>query len=298
MTRRRIHDLLDRLAGAEDRFLRSEFLAPALPGGMVQVRVEGVVCRLRADADFRGWGVFRPTGAAAAALVRRATLAEQRRYLDLFPRRRAILCKPLKGRWLAWPAHHGDRRFGAPALFPVRLVEESQPFDVAETRFDGVQSWFERLDARADPAAAAYLRQALNELTSPVEIHRRGLSAEERAAYGVLFALRQETERDRTEDRLRAALGHAGAELAGYVERDDGYRVEYAVDGERHVSVVNKDDLTVQLAGICLSGADRHFDLHSLVGVLREGREDGVLRIGGDNDGMDEERYWQVHPRR
>src|SRR5262245_45475370 len=131
MPRRCVHDLLDRLAGAEDRFRHGEFLAPALPGGVVQVRVEGVVCRFRLDVDFRGWGVFRPTGAATATLIRRATLAEQRRYLDLFPRWRVILCRPQKDRWLAWPAHHGDGRFGPPALFSVRLVEEAQTFDVA-----------------------------------------------------------------------------------------------------------------------------------------------------------------------
>ena len=296
MARRRLNELLDRLAGAEDRFLRSEFLAPALPGGVVQVRIEGVVFRLRITPDFRGWGVFRPTGAAAATLVRRAVLAERRRYLDLFPRRRVILCRPFARDWQAWPAHHGDRRFGAPALLPVRLVEEAQSFDVAETRFDGVQAWFERLDARADPAAAAYLRQELNAMTPPEQVHRRGLSGEERTAYAVLFTLRREAKRDRTEDRLRTALAHAGAELAGYVERDDGYRVEYAVNGERHVSVVSKADLSVQLAGVCLSGADGRFDLHSLVSVLREAHGEHVLRVG-EHGGMAEEQYWRVHPR-
>jgi hypothetical protein len=295
MARRRVDELLDRFAAAEERFRHSEFLAPALPGGIVHVRLEGVICRLRLDGDFRGWGVFRPTGPATAALVRRATFAEQRRYLELFPRRRVILCRARGDRWQAWPAHHGDRRFGPPELLPVRLVEEAQPFDVARTRFDGVQSWFEQTDPRADPAAAAYLRQALGARIPPDRLQRRGLSAEERAAYGVLFELRRQQERDRTEDRLRDALGHAGAELAGYVERADGIRVEYRVDGERHVSVVDKDDLSLQLAGICLSGEDRHFDLSSLVGVLREAR--GVLRVG-DEGGIAEEQYWHVHPRR
>src|SRR5438270_13946382 len=126
MARRRVHELLERFAAAEERFARSEFLAPALPGGVVQVRLEGVLCRLRPDGNFRGWGVFRPTGPATATLVRRATLAEQRRYLELFPRRRVVLCWPLRDSWQAWPAHHSDRR---PALLPVRLVEEAQAFD-------------------------------------------------------------------------------------------------------------------------------------------------------------------------
>jgi hypothetical protein len=181
-------------------------------------------------------------------------------------------------------------------LLPVRFVEEGQRFDVVETRFDGVQAWFDRADARADPASAAYLREALDRGTPPEQLRRRGLTGAERAAYGQVLVRRQAALRDRTEDRLRAALGHAGADLAGYIERADGYRVEYTVDGERHVSVVNKDDLAIQLAGVCLAGADGHFDLASLVGVLRQAHAAAALRIGAG--GMDEDLYWQLHPRR
>jgi hypothetical protein len=290
--RRPIHDLLNRLAAAEERFLAAEFLAPLPRGGVVGVRVAGVVCRLRVADDFTGWGVFRPTSATTARLVRPASLSERRRYLELLPARRLVLCQPRGVHWLAQPMH------GAAELLSVHLVEDGQRFDVVEARCDGVQHWFERSDGRADPAAAAYLREAFLLRTPPDQIRRPGLGGAQRATYAIAHELRAHAERDRTEERLRAALAHAGGDLRGYLARDDGLRVEYEVDGERHVSLVRKDDLSVQLAGVCLNGEDARFDLHSLVGVLREAHGEDVLRIGEDNRGMDEQRYWQVHPAR
>ena len=67
------------------------------------------------------------------------------------------------------------------------------------------------------------------------------------------------------------ARATSGAELREYQSAGDVYRVGYEVDGQRHVStVVSKKDLSVQVAGICLSGEDENFDLQSLVGVIRE----------------------------
>ena len=289
----RINDLIDRLAAAEARFRGGEFLAPAVRGGVVFVRVAGVVCRFAVPKRFRGWGVFRPDG-RAAKLIREASLAERQCYLDLFPRRPMILLGRDGPDWVGWPAHQADSRFGRPTVVPVRLAEDGQPFDRVETRFDGSTAWFDRPDERADPTAAAYLRDALRDMTAPELVNRPRLTVEARIAYRLAWQARKELLRDKTEDRLREALGHAGAELRGYVERADAYRVEFAVEGRPHVSVVNKADLTVQLAGICLDGADRQFDLGSLVGVLRQA--DGVLRIG--DDGMAEEQYWEIHPPR
>jgi hypothetical protein len=296
-TSQRVRELLDRLAAAEDRFLRSEFLSPAVGGAPVRVRVAGVVCGLRAEpADFRGWGVWRPTSHSAARLARPASLAERQRYLELFPLVRLILCRRAGDHYLATPAHRADARFRFEGLVPVHLAEDGQPFEVVEARFDGARCWFERLDPRRDPAAAAYLRQALQDAVTAEKLCRPGLTAEERAAYALVHG---PAEQDRTEGRLLRALAHAGADLKGYVERDDCFRVEYVVDGERHVSVVDKRNLSVQVAGICLSGEDGRFDLQSLVGVLREAQQDGaVLRIGADNEGMNEEHYWHVHPPR
>lgn len=276
MAKKPIGEVLDRLAAAEEEFLRHSFLAPVRRGGGVRVRLAGVVCRLRVEpAGFEGWGVFRPLSHAAARLVRQASLAERQRYLDLFPLVRLVLCGRRGGEWLAVPAHQADRRFRIEGAVPVALVDDAQRFEVVETRFDGTQFWFERADPRRDPAAAAYLRRALEAMTEPDALDRPGLTAEERTAYAVNYWPRLQAEldarRDRVEERLRDALAHAGARFLGYLEHADGYRVEYEVDGRRHVSAVGEDDLTVQSAGICLSGEDARFDLQSLVGVLREG---------------------------
>jgi hypothetical protein len=176
-------------------------------------------------------------------------------------------------------------------------VDEAQLFEVVEGRFDGENCWYERPDSRQDPAMAAYLRDKLAELVPTEKLRRKGLTAEARAVYVIRLAAELEARRDQTEDRLRDALAHAGAKLQGYLERDDSYRVEFTVGRRKHVSVVGKKDLSVQVAGICLAGRDRKFDLQSLVSVLREANEKGrVVPVGRDNGGMTEEQYWRVHP--
>lgn len=299
---KRLNEALDRLAAAEAKFLAREFLAPILHGGRVQVRLAGVICQLHVQpADFEGWGVFKPLSHSQARLVRPATLAERQRYLRLFPLLRLILCRHEGEQWLAVPAHQADSRFRIQGAIPVRLAEEAQLFEVIETRFDGGQCWFERLDPRRDAGTAAYLRRALQDMIEPDNLRRPGLTAEERTAYALNYWPRLQAElaaaRDQTEERLREALAHAGAKYQGYLERADIYRVEYTVDGERHLSVVAKNDLSVQVAGICLSGDDEHFDLQSLIGVIRAGQgEGGIVPVGRENQGLEEEHYWRVHP--
>jgi hypothetical protein len=300
----RLHEVLNRLAEAEKRFLAGEFLAPVPHGGQVQVRIAGVICKLKVEpANFQGWGVFQPTSHTSARLLRRPTLAERQRYLRLFSRLGLILCDHRDDGWFAVPAHQADRRFRIDGVVPVRLVEEVQLFEVIECRFDGSQFWYEGPDERRDPGTAAYLRRSLNEMTEPERLSRPGLTPEERRAYALNYGQRlraeEEARRNRTESRLRDALAHAGAEYLDHLERGDSYRVEYEVAGRRHVSAIARDDLTVMVAGICLSGEDAQFDLQSLVGVLREAEvEGGALPIGEENQGMPEDQYWDVHPPR
>lgn len=309
---------MNQLAAKEDAFLNREFLAPALPGGTVGVRIGGVHCQVKIEPnDFTGWGVFQPVSHKQAMLVRPANLTERRKYLELFPTVRLIVCARAGDGWLGSAASFGDSRFQLEGLAPLQLAHEVQLFDCVRARYDGARFWFDEIDGRHDPAIARYLREAISQPIEPDDLHKKGLTAEERAAYEFNYFERMQPEedaetspqrnpphrrrsqRDRNEDpvrrRLRESLSHAGAELVDYLERADGFRVRYNVRGRQYTSSVNKDDLTVQVAGICLSGEDQKFDLASMVGVLTQGDpHGGVLRVG--DDGMDEDEYWRVHP--
>jgi hypothetical protein len=228
--------------------------------------------------------VFKAVSFDQAIWLRNASMTERRKYLALFPTVRLILSIRQENDWLAVAANAGDDRFAIEGLVPPRFVEDAELFETILTRFDGAQFWFDSIDPRADPGAAAYLRESLQKMREPKSLHRSGLTAEQRTAYTLNHATRLEAiaieERARPEARLKNALAHAGAELRDFSEQPDLYRVSYLVDGKRHTSVVRKDNLAVVTAGICLSGRDHDFDLGSLIGVLREGEEEGrIVRL-------------------
>lgn len=311
MPSKRFNDAFERLARAEQRFLESEFLAPVTDKATVRVRIAGISCTLRiTPPDFRGWGVFRPTSHSEAALVRPAGLAERREYLKLFPVARLVLCRrDAQGHWRGIAAQAGDSRLRIEGLVPVRLVDDAEQFETVKARYDGAHFWFDEVDRSSNPVAARYLREALIQRVPIEQLDHPGLRPEQRAAYAIHFvrapAPSEPSKRGRRgtsesvatpEDRLREALAHAGAHLTEFMERGDGYRVSYVIGGRRHTSSVDKDDLSVQVAGICLSGQDEKFDLQSLVGVICEAGEGGEMVHIGEQ--LSEEAYWRMHPGR
>ncbi|MHC4877790.1 MAG: hypothetical protein ACYTGL_14945 [Planctomycetota bacterium] len=299
--RRSVADVLGRLAESEGRFLESEVLAPVVRGHRIQVRIEGVVCALRADPNsFEGWGVFRPQSLSSARLIREATLQERRAYLERWPLLRMILCRRSNG-WLALPAEAHSKIIieGTP---PVRLVESGELFQTVRVRFDGVTFWFDGVETRQDPTLAGWLRESLERAIPAEQLHRSRLTSPMRRAYALELKRREQAVKverhDRIEGQLRRSLAHSGARLQGFVEHADGYRVTWLSGGRQHVSSIDRDDLTVQVAGICLNGEDRNFDLGSLVGVVREAEQlHEVVEIGHANGGMDEHDYFRIHPR-
>ncbi len=292
-----IHNLLDKMESAEESFLSTEFMAPVLPGGLVRARIAGLVCTLRIREQAEpGWAILRPLDMKTARVVAKPSLRQVRDYLELFPAVQLVLLSRAGDDWLAVPARQGDARFQVHGAVPVHLAVGVEPFQQIIARFDGGHFWFQEIDRRRSQAIAAYLRESFAADTPPEQLHKPTLTAEERAAYRLLYKAVEAARRDRVELRLADALAHAGAELASYIEREDAYTVTFTVDGQQHRSTVRKDDLTVVVAGICLAGQDRRFDLQSLVGVIRQGAQQRRIVRVGEEEALDEENYWHVHP--
>jgi hypothetical protein len=276
-------DLFKRLAAEEEKFFDSEFFSPVLRGQPVRVRIAGVVVNLQvAPKNFQGWGVFRTTDRKTAKLVREPTIAEKREYLDLYPQFQIVVTQ--RGdRVLGIAANQADSRISVEGQFPILLAEEIELFDTIIARFDGHNFWHDTIKSRRGlrPRIARNLRDLLTEEAEEVSIS--GLTKEERIAYAIAYQREIESKKDREEERIKSALERGGATYRSYVERGSTYTIEYEVDGRRHRSTVNRDNLEVATAGICLSGQDRRFDLQSLVGVVREGQGTSQIHRMGNN---------------
>lgn len=274
-----VRNLIETFAEQEARLLQTTFLAPCVPGGSVCTRVEGMVYTFAATPpDFEGWGLFRPVDAKQAQLVEEASLSQVATYLKLFPTFQLHLILPLQHQtWLAYPANTSDvrQRVGDVRPIPVHLVMHGAAFEAIRVRWDGGAWWYEAEDRRTDPRIAAYLREALKAETEPGALQNKGLTPEMRSAYSLAFR-RTETARlqrrcvhDKV--RLQQALDFAGGALQDFHDRGDFWLVDWNTpDGESHRSAINKQDLTVVSAGICLSDQDQDFDLQSLVSVVAQ----------------------------
>jgi hypothetical protein len=283
VTREDAKRLLERFALAEKSMQDLAFVAPVMPDGAVVVRVSGLISRHKVHPrDHEGWAVLQIDG-ADAVVMRPATLSEVARYLSRLPKYRMILVAREARGWVGSRAT-GDGRLDPERLYPIGLVTEGEPFDVACVRFDGGGFWFEELDPGRDPGAGAYLRASLGEGRPAEALERAGLSAEERRAYAHVQAeeRRRAAEREArlaeartvtSERRAARALSHAGARLVRTSATGDDMWVDFEVDGTTHRALVRGRDLTVVSAGICLSGMDADFDLASLVSVMRESGE-------------------------
>lgn len=264
--------LLQQMAHQEEEFSRTSFVAPAVPGTKVRVRLGGLVAEYAVSPDdFEGWGVFQ-LDQGLARLQRPASQALVEGYLKLLPQLRLILTAPLQGRsWLAFPSNRGDarQRLGGWGPQLVSLTRKGQAFESVVGAWDGGRFWYAGEDRGTDPRHAERLRQAIREETYPEHLGWSGLTPEMREAYAALVKRLGEFGSRRDERLLGEALQTGGGRLLGFVDHQDHWTVEWRDStGVTHRSGISKDQLTVISSGICLSGRDRDFDLQSLVGVV------------------------------
>lgn len=272
-----IRKLINKLAAEENKLLSTEFIAPCVGNGKVRTRIARMLYTFTIKPpDFEGWGIFKPINEKQAAFIEEPNLPIIGEYLKNFQSLRFRLISPLQGQsWLAYPINEADMIQRCKYCKPVavHLVAEASQFEVVIARTDAVAWWFDECDRRSDVMVTQSLREQLERVTPPQELHFKGMTPEMRTAYDLATQQIQEFNalhrQRRDEKRLREALKMGGGELQQWSDRQKYWVVEWTTsDGEHHTSAILKDDLTVMSAGICLSGEDEKFDLQSLVGVV------------------------------
>lgn len=257
--------LLNKLIEEERSFQQSEFIAPVF-SNQVNVRVAGIIQQLSV-APINNFGVFKVNG-KSAIFVRNTTLSEKIRYLQALPRLIFIISSIERGSGLLFI---NDGRFKIVGEVPIKLLDNVQLFDIIDVRFDGFNFIYERQNRNVGGIHCNVIRQYLTENKST-----KLVSSKFQEAYTIAITDKKAKILETVEGRLTAYTERANAKLVGYRERNDGYSVEFTVDGERYTSTVNKNFRVVS-AGICLSGYDANFDLQSLVTVIREGQNRNLI---------------------
>ncbi|MEG4345778.1 hypothetical protein QUB70_21230 [Microcoleus sp. A003_D6] len=269
-----IRKILSQLAAQEEQLLDTQFLAPCVRGGRVRTRIGGMTYLFQPQPEnFEGWAIFGPVNEKIAAVIEEPSLPQMAEYLQLLVPIRLQLACVLQGQtWLAYPVNESDakQRTGVAKPVPVHLVTEGSQFEAIVARWDGHCLWFEEIDRRADPLPSEKLKAAFKKLILPQEVRFKGMTPEMRTVYELVSRnIKDFDPKLLEEQRLQRALKMGGGELRDFCDRENYWLVEWTSGtGEHHTSAIAKNDLTVMSAGICLSGLDKDFDLHSLVGVV------------------------------
>lgn len=284
-----MNSVFDRLAAAENQFIKSQFVVPVISSPFVTVKISGVILSLKIDPpNYRGWGVFKPLDYKCARFVKNATSDQCHDYLKSLPLVRLVVChKNDDGTWTGIQSGKGS--INLVGIIPVTImpfdgIDDIQLFDTIIVRYTGLTALLEGIDRNRDPIVADTLRTNIANELDPTKIDVKGILPEETEAYRIAFFDVLNNKRDRDEDKISEALQRAGATYRSYIIRGDSYTVEYTINGEQFKSTIDKKTLGVQAAGICLDGTDRVFDLQSLVSVIKEGQRRRLIHHVGLRD--------------
>lgn len=276
--------ILQKVAAEEKSFRKRKFIAPVIKSGKVRTKMSGMVYTFNFEnTDFEGWGLFKPVSEQKVKMVKEADFVMIDQYLKLLKAFRMRLAYKLRGNtWLAYTVNESDalQRLGKVKPVLVHLVTEGSDFEQIVVRFDGGNFWFQELDRKADPFLAEDLRAALKEEKLLSDLTIKGLTPEMKTVYEMAIDRRillyKKMNASTDEGRLEAALKTGGGILDDFQDRGEYWLVNWTTsNGEQHHSAIQKENLTVMSAGICLAGEDDRFDLQSLVAVV-EDRPDWV----------------------
>lgn len=266
----KISNLFNKLAAAEQQFFSGEILSPVYKCPIL-VKIEGVITTLKTDRD--GWGVFTTADGKNATFKREPTIRERDSYLSLFPQLSFMvvaLGDVLQGIQVS------NSNITLNGITPIFLPDTVEQFDVIFCRFTGRQLWFESINRRYPRRIISELKDALEKNVVPKNVSVSGISEKERTAYQILYNNKVKGLMENDEFRFKDAVYRGGGEFLSYRKQGESYRVSYSVDGERYTSTFDKNMMT-QSAGICLNGTDGRYDVQSLIGVIREGQDNGLI---------------------
>ena len=188
MLKNPIDRAMRRLAGADAEFLNRAFVAPAVRGCGVDLKVGDARCTLAVrPADFHGWGYFAPVSHRSAKAVRPATADERVAFLAALPAVRLVICGAGDRYAPGVAANQADGRFGLKGPTLVLLTFNVNLFDIVLARFDGVRYWFDRVDGRYAPSGAVRLRAMLSALVRPEDLPVRSFCDGQREAYRMAY---------------------------------------------------------------------------------------------------------------
>jgi hypothetical protein len=273
-------DLISKIGRKEAQITQQVFISPVFYNALVATRIDGLIYSFTLPAATEyGWYCLQPVDTKKARIVEQANLIEREMYLKNLDKLRIVLVMKKDGIFYGVPDKANKFGFQVNDLLPIFLCDDMpMDFDRVITRFDGANIWFDQIDQSNDPAKAEYLRNCMTKVQEPEKIKFSGLSLEEKFAYTLRLTVDKKLVIDRTKDGLKQDVEFAGGSFLKFVERSDHFSVTYKVNGQEYTSYVSKDPVhSVISAGLCLQGNDKRFDLKSLVTVIREGHQKGLI---------------------
>ena len=274
-----ILDIISKIGRKESQITEKVFISPVFSNTRVATHVEGIIYSFTIPGTKEGWYQIQPADTKKARVLGPADFSEREKYLNYLDKIRLVLVMKKDGIFYGVPDKANKFGFEINDLLPIFLCDDTPlDFDRVIARFDGANIWFDRVDQGNDPAKAEYLRTSMVKVLEPEKLIFSGLTLEEKLAYTLRLTVDKKLVVDSQKDKLRRDVEFAGGSFVKFVERNDHFSVTYKVNRQEFTSYVSKDPVfSVISAGLCLNNNDRRFDLKSLVTVIREGQNRGLI---------------------